>query len=73
MAFVFELWRRISVTDETHSTWELVGRFHNAKLARQTIHELAGSHVVSPDEETFWYEDAEGEHRFRIEAVQSES
>ena len=30
---------------------------------------LAGPNIVSPDEEVYWYEDAEGRHTFRIEAV----
>lgn len=70
MAMAFELWRLVTVADEAHSTWELLGRFPNHKSARRRIHELAGPSIVSPDEDTFWYEDAGGEHRFRIEAVQ---
>lgn len=69
MAMVYELWRQVAVKDEMHSTWELVDRFSNHKLARQRIHELAGSNVVSPEDGTYWYEDIEGEHRFRIEVV----
>jgi hypothetical protein len=69
MAMTFELWRLIAVTDETRSTWELVGRFPNAKRARLHIYELAGNRVVSPEDNVYWYEDDEGTHTFRIEAV----
>lgn len=65
----YELWRLVEVKDERRSTWELVGSFPNAKRARMEINRLAGSNTVSPDEETYWYEDAEGTHTFRIEAV----
>lgn len=69
MAMNYELWRLVQVKDERRSTWELVGTFANAKRARMAIHELAGPHTVSPEEETYWYEDSEGTHTFRIEAV----
>lgn len=65
----YELWRLVAVKDELRSTWELVGRFPNAKRARLRIHELGGRNVVSPEESTIWYEDSEGMHVFRIEAV----
>lgn len=69
MAMTFELWRLIAVADETRSTWELVGRFPNARRARRHIYELAGTRVVSPEDNAYWYEDVEGTHTFRIEAV----
>ncbi len=65
----YELWRLVDVKDEQRSTWELVATFPNAKRARMHIHELAGPHTVSPDEEIYWFEDSEGTHTFRIEAV----
>jgi hypothetical protein len=65
----FELWRLISVQDEAHSTWELVGRFPNMKRARSHIYALAGANIVSPEEDLYWFEDARGTHTFRIEAV----
>ena len=65
----FELWRLIAVENEARNTWELVGRFPNAKRARLHIYGLAGNRVVSPEDNTYWYEDAEGTHTFRIEAV----
>jgi hypothetical protein len=69
MAMTYELWRLVARRDETRSTWELVGRFPNAKRARLRIHELAGNRIVSPEESVYWYEDLEGAHTFRIEAV----
>ncbi len=74
MAMTYELWRLVGVKDESRSTWELVGTFANVKRARLRIHELAGNAVVSPEEATYWYEDAAGEtHVFRIEAVTNPS
>ena len=69
MAMQFELWRLVAVRDESRSTWELVGTFPNAKRAKLRISELAGSNIVSPEESTWWFEDADGMHEFRIEAV----
>ena len=69
----FELWRLVAIKDESRSTWELVGSFPNVKRARMRIHELAGSHIVSPEESMYWYEDGEGMHTFRIEAVPTPS
>lgn len=69
MPMTYELWRLVAVKDERRSTWELVGTFQNAKRAKARIYELAGPHVVSPEETTFEYEDNEGTHVFRIEAV----
>ena len=66
----FELWRLVAVKDEARSTWELVGRFPTPKRARMKLHELAGKNIVSPEEEIYWYEDLNGTHTFRIEAVQ---
>ena len=73
MAMVFELWKLVGVKDEGRSTWELVGSFPNAGRARQRINELAGPNVVSPEESFFWFEDEEGTHTFRIEAVRTEA
>jgi hypothetical protein len=69
MAMQFELWRLVDVKDETRSTWEFVGTFKTPKRARARIFELAGKNVVFPEEETTWYEDEDGVHTFRIEAV----
>ncbi len=69
MAMTYELWRLVARKDEAVSTWELVGRFPNAKRARMRIFELAGNNIVSPDEETYWYQDADGTHTFRLEAA----
>ena len=69
MAVTYELWRLVEVKDERRSTWERVGEFPNAKRARIHLNMLAGPNIVSPDEEVYWYEDAEGLHTFRIEAV----
>ncbi len=69
MAMTYELWRLVAVKDEARSTWELVGSFPTPKRARMQLHQLAGKNVVSPEEEVYWYEDAEGTHTFRIEAV----
>ena len=69
MAMTYELWRLVAVKDETRSTWEHVGSFANVKRAKEHIYELAGPNIVSPDEDTYWYEDASGTHTFRIEAV----
>ncbi len=70
MPMTFDLWRLVAVTDESRSTWELVGKFPNVKRAKLRIHELAGARVVSPEESTYWYEDSQGAtHTFRIEAV----
>lgn len=66
----YELWRLVEVRDERRSTWELVGRYPNVKRARMRIHELAGNSIVSPEETTYWFEDAAGRTQtFRIEAV----
>lgn len=72
MAMTFQLWRFVAVKDEHRSTWELVGEFPNVRRARQRLHELAGSNVVSPEDDTFWFEDEEGTQRFRIEAVMAQ-
>jgi hypothetical protein len=70
MAMTFELWRLVEVKDASRSTWELIGKFPNVKRARMRIHELAGNHIVSPEETTYWFEDEHGKtHTFRIEAV----
>jgi len=69
MAMTYELWRLVAVKDETRSTWEHVGSFANVKRAKEHIYVLAGPNIVSPDEDTYWYEDASGTHTFRIEAV----
>ena len=65
----YQLWRLVAVKDASRSTWELVGAFSKLKQAELRIHELAGSQIVSPDEGSYWYEDAHGTHTFRIEAV----
>ena len=72
MALTYELWRLVAVKDERRSTWELVGQFPTARTARRHIHELAGPHVVSPEESLYWFEDAGGTHTFRIEASRQE-
>ncbi len=69
MKLTYELWRLVAVKDESRSTWELVGRFANVRQAQRKIHELAGNHIVSPEEGFWWYEDGEGTHTFRIEAA----
>ena len=69
MAMTYELWRLVAVRDEGRSTWELVGRFPTVKRARMRLNELAGKNILSPEEDTYWYEDLEGIHTFRIEAV----
>ena len=71
IAMTYELWRLVAVKDATRSTWELVGKFPKMRQATLRIHQLAGSHIVSPDEGSYWYEDADGIHTFRIEAVAS--
>ena len=73
MAMTYELWRLIAVKDEGRSTWELVGSFPTPKRARMKLHELAGRNIVSPEEEVYWYEDLDGTHTFRIEAVPVET
>ncbi len=69
MPFTYELWRLVEVKDAVHSTWELVGRFPNAKRARLHVYELAGNRIVGVEDETYWYEDLDGRHSFRIEAA----
>ena len=69
MPMTFELWRLVAVRDESRGTWELVGTFPNVKRAKMRINQLAGPNIVSPEESTYWYEDSEGVHEFRIEAV----
>jgi len=69
MAMTYELWRLVEVKDEHRSTWEHVGSFANVKRAKEHIYQLAGNNIVSPEEDTYWYEDAAGTHTFRIEAV----
>jgi hypothetical protein len=69
MAMAFQLWRLVEVKDERRSTWELVGTFTSPRKARARIFELAGNHVVFPEEETIWYEDNGGVHTFKIEAT----
>ena len=69
MAMTYQLWRLVTVKDSTHSTWELLGSFPNVKRAKLRIYELAGSNIVSPDEDRYWFEDLHGVQTFRIEAV----
>lgn len=69
MAMTYELWRLVAVKDERRSTWELIGTYPKLKEAELRIHQLAGSHIVSPEEGRYWYEDAAGVHTFRIEAL----
>jgi hypothetical protein len=68
----YQLWRLVAVKDQRTTTWELVATFPNVKRARLHIYELAGRNIVSPDEDRYWYEDSEGTHTFRIEAVTGE-
>ncbi len=72
MAMTYELWRLVAIKDESRSTWELVGTFPNVKRAKARIYELAGTSIVSPEEDLYTYEDFEGTHTFRIEAVFSQ-
>lgn len=69
MPMQYELWRLVAVKDESRSTWELVGTFQNVKRAKARIYELAGPNVVLPEEDVYTYDDREGTHTFRIEAV----
>ena len=69
----FEVWRLVAVKDESRSTWELIGGFSSPRKARARILELAGPNVLSPEEEILWYQDGEGTHTFRIEAVPAEA
>jgi hypothetical protein len=69
MPVSYELWRLVDVKDESRSTWELLARFPNAKRARVSIHEAAGSSIVSAEDNVYWYEDLSGEHFFRIEVA----
>lgn len=72
MAMTFELWQLVAVKDEQRSTWELVGTFPSLKKARAKLYEVAGNNVISPEEGTFWFEDEQGTHTFRIEAVMAQ-
>jgi hypothetical protein len=71
MPYIYEVWRLVQVKDETTSTWELLDRFPNAKRARQFIQQLAGSAVLSSEENesTYFFDDIEGTQTFRIEPV----
>lgn len=71
MPYLYEVWRLVAVKDEATSTWELLDRFPNAKRARMYIQELAGSAVLSSEENesTYFYDDIDGTHTFRIEPV----
>ena len=69
MPYTYELWRLVEVKDDTRSTWELLARFPNARRARMRIHEAAGSSIVSAEDNVYWYEDVDGTHTFRIEAM----
>ena len=69
MAMTYNLWRLVEVKDEHRSTWELVGTMSSLKAAKGQIYQLAGMNIVSPDEDVYWYEDADGKHTFRIEAI----
>ena len=69
MSMTYNLWRLVEVKDERRSTWELVGTMPSLKGAKGRIYQLAGMNIVSPDEDVYWYEDAEGKHTFRIEAI----
>lgn len=69
MAMTYNLWRLVEVKDEHRSTWELVETVPSLKRAKGKIYELAGMNIVSPDEDVYWYEDADGRHTFRIEAI----
>jgi hypothetical protein len=69
MAMTYNLWRLVAVKDEHRSTWELVATVPSLKQAKGRIYDLAGTNIVSPDEDVYWYEDADGRHTFRIEAL----
>lgn len=71
MPYTYEVWRLVAVKDDTTSTWELLDRFPNAKRARQHIQQLAGSAVLSSEENesSYFYDDIDGTHTFRIEPV----
>jgi hypothetical protein len=71
MPYVYEVWRLVDVKDEQTSTWELLDRFPNAKRARIYIQQLAGSAMLSSEENEryYSYDDVEGTHTFRIEPV----
>jgi len=72
MKLTYELWRLVAVKDESRSTgsWSDDSPTSGERSAR--IHELAGRSIVSPEEGLYWYEDQEGTHTFRIEAVRLE-
>jgi len=72
MAMTYELWRLVVVKDASRSTWELVGEFPRLRVAELRIHELAGAHIVSPEEGLYSYDDAQGTHTFRIEAIRAD-
>jgi len=69
VAMEYQLWRLVSVKDQSRSTWELIGTFKTPKRAREQLYKLAGTNVVSPDEELFRFDSTEGEQIFRIEAT----
>ena len=73
MAMNYQLWRLVAVKDEQHSTWELVGEFPKLRQAEMRIYQLADRNIVSPEEGSYWYEDEEGTHTFRIEALRAET
>ena len=73
MAMTYELWRLVAVKDASRSTWELVGGFPKLRAAELCIHRLAGSNIVSPEEGLYTYDDAQGTHTFRIEAVRADA
>lgn len=71
MPYKYEVWRLVAVKDSSTSTWELLDHFPNAKRARMYIQQLAGSAVLSSEENesSYFYDDIDGTHTFRIEPV----
>lgn len=68
---MYEVWRLVTVKDDNTSTWELLDRFPNGKRARNYIQELAGSAVLSSEdnESRYFFDDIDGTQTFRIEPV----
>ncbi|MBN9492181.1 hypothetical protein J0H33_02375 [bacterium] len=71
MPYIYEVWRLVQVKDDNTSTWELIERFPNARRARMHIQQLAGSAVLSSEdnESRYFFDDINGTQMFRIEPV----
>lgn len=71
MPYSYEVWRLVEEKDDGTDTWEFLERFPTGKRARQHIQEMAGTAVLSSEDNDtrFSFDDPDGLQVFRIEGV----